>query len=410
MSRQKAGARLLGPYEHSGRFRFIACAADGSRTPSETYATKGLCEKGMTRAQAVLDGKRTVILGDARDEYEIFMRTIEGNTAESVYLAMHHIGLMFPGQNDELLEGLVTGEKFKAAYESLYTRATQRSREACARAALARLTAGEQEPKGWASHPIGARECLCARYAADSHMNALAETKTFLRRCQSNGYITEAQMEACDKVDSVGRRKHGKRQPTVNELRKFLEVAFTEAMKPGIEGERALAPIIAVVMGLRASEILGLLVRHVDDDDGRRLIIEDGKSDESNAGEGENPGLKVPEELRPFLLRLKKGKLDGASLWMPDKRSGAAHRRDWVRDSVARLCNMAGVRVVTAHGLRAMFATMAVEGGWDELREKVRKDMRHRKWSTTAQSYAKRGSVRQARQDAALSMLRGGRA
>jgi integrase len=66
--------------------------------------------------------------------------------------------------------------------------------------------------------------------------------------------------------------------------------------------------------------------------------------------------LAVPEVLRGFLLALADGK-------QPEKRLFGLHWRDWPRKNVKRICGLAGVAKVTAHGMRGTHATLAVDAG-----------------------------------------------
>ncbi len=93
------------------------------------------------------------------------------------------------------------------------------------------------------------------------------------------------------------------------------------------------------------------------DDDGKLLWIPDSKT------EAGRRTLQVPELLRPLLKGLAEGKSPEAKLF-------GHHWRDWVRKWVKRICEAAGVPKVTAHGMRGLHSTLAVENGVDpELRE-----------------------------------------
>ena len=64
----------------------------------------------------------------------------------------------------------------------------------------------------------------------------------------------------------------------------------------------------------------------------------------------------MPELLRPLLKALAEGKSPEAKLF-------GHHWRDWVRKWVKRICEAAGVPKVTAHGMRGLHSTLAVEHG-----------------------------------------------
>ena len=66
--------------------------------------------------------------------------------------------------------------------------------------------------------------------------------------------------------------------------------------------------------------------------------------------------LLVPEFLRTFLEELAEGK-------RPEDLLFGYHDRNWPRKWVARICKAAGVPRVTAHGMRGLHGTLAVETG-----------------------------------------------
>ncbi len=160
------------------------------------------------------------------------------------------------------------------------------------------------------------------RYAVDSHRNALAETKTFLRWCVRQRWIPTNYAE---EIEGVGRRAKGKAQLTIDEARRWrkkaLELARTET--------GAVAALCSLLLGLRASEIVGLCVRDVDDE-GRILWVRESKTD---AGRRR---VEVPEELRGHLVRLAEWRAG-------DELILGRHWRDWPRLWVHEICDQAGV-------------------------------------------------------------------
>ena len=106
---------------------------------------------------------------------------------------------------------------------------------------------------------------------------------------------------------------------------------------------------MSLVMGMRASEIVSRVVRDLDDD-GTLLWIPDSKT------EAGRRTLQVPELLQPYLGGWREGQSPEAKLF-------GQHWRDWVRKWVQRICKAAGVPKVTAHGMRGLHSTLAVENG-----------------------------------------------
>jgi integrase len=98
---------------------------------------------------------------------------------------------------------------------------------------------------------------------------------------------------------------------------------MAKAVQLADDGEGgAIAALLALVMGMRASEIVSRVVRDLDDD-GKLLWIPDS---ETEAG---RRTLQVPAFLQPFLKQLADGKSSDAKLF-------GHHWRDWVRKWVKR--------------------------------------------------------------------------
>ena len=72
------------------------------------------------------------------------------------------------------------------------------------------------------------------------------------------------------------------------------------------------------------------------------------------------------------------------------------HDRDWVRTWVQRICDLALVPAVTAHGMRGLHSTLALEAG--VTGSVVAASLGHEHVSTTVQSYAKPEAVAGAQQ------------
>ena len=108
----------------------------------------------------------------------------------------------------------------------------------------------------------------------------------------------------------------------------------------------------------------------------------------------------MPELLRPFLKELAEGKSPEAKLF-------GHHWRDWVRKWVKRICDAAGVPKVTAHGMRGLHSTLAVENGVSA--HVVAASLGHESSATTIQSYVKPEAVAGAQQRRVMTVLEGGR-
>jgi len=80
--------------------------------------------------------------------------------------------------------------------------------------------------------------------------------------------------------------------------------------------------------------------------------------------------------------------------------------RDWLRDSVAKMCELAEVPTATAHQIRGMIATQYAADGNIQL---AQKKLAHGRVSTTKDSYASRQAVSLGEQRNILKSLKGGR-
>jgi integrase len=154
----------------------------------------------------------------------------------------------------------------------------------------------------------------------------------------------------------------------------------------------AVAAMMALLLGMRASEIVSRVVRDLDDEGGL-LWIPDSKT------EAGKRTLRVPDVLRPYLQRLTAGA-------KPEDRIFGEHWRDWPREWVQRICTAASVPVVGAHSMRGLHSTLAMDAG--VTGHVVAASLGHERVSTTVQSYAKPEAVADAQQRRTLKVLTGG--
>lgn len=143
--------------------------------------------------------------------------------------------------------------------------------------------------------------------------------------------------------------------------------------------------MVALLMGLRAGEIVARIVRDLDNG-GRLLWIFDAKT---QAGKRT---VKVPAALQPHLLRLARDKLPTAYLF-PGKKGGQPDRA-WPRKWVKKICKLAKVLEVCAHSMRGLHATLAIEAGASP--DVVARSLGHESASMTLSNYAAPGSAESA--------------
>lgn len=172
---------------------------------------------------------------------------------------------------------------------------------------------------------------------------------------------------------ATGERSTGKPQLRVDSARKFLETALADPSDVGT------AAAIALLMGLRASEITSLKARDVDNG-GTLLWVSVSKTRKGLRQ------LSVPAVLVPRLVALARGKGSDQSLW------GNVDRH-WLSRAVIRLAETAGVDRVTPHGLRGTWATLAVGS---VPTEHVAAALGHTRMNVTRESYLAPGAEQSA--------------
>lgn len=229
--------------------------------------------------------------------------------------------------------------------------------------------------------------------AAASHRTLLGQCKRFYAWAVERGYATENPF-AC--VKPVGRPKVGKAQLRIDEARRFVATAMEQAQA----GEpAAIASLMALMLGMRAGEVLARIVRDLDDG-GRVLWITRGKTDNARRR------LEIPEVLRPLLARLADGKapevlLFGESPIHPGKPLTDA----WLWGHVRRICDEAGVPRVSTHSLRGLHSTLALEAGATSTA--VAAALGHGSFQVTAKHYAAPGTIERVRNKAVEQTLSG---
>ncbi len=195
--------------------------------------------------------------------------------------------------------------------------------------------------------------------AADTHRNALAMGRMWGRWCVKQRWL---RADPFADVDPVGRKTVGadKSRLTLDESRQLQAYCHAHAGDdPG-----AVLTLAYLLLGPRASEMVGRVIRDLDDG-GRLLWI--GKT-KTRAGRRR---LLVPPELVPLLLQLAAGRPGDAWLFVhPDRRikrgrsaAGAPWSRSVAYGHVRRVCKAAGVPELPPQALRRTQATLAMGAG-----------------------------------------------
>lgn len=359
MPRRREKTRVLGPYPFRDKFRIIICDEGGQKT-SKLYASEAEAASVKAAIEDELKAQTDRTIEEAIEAYEVFLRESKQNKPQSCSATAWRLRRFFA--DTDLALNALTPKLALECYEKLVTLPSERTKK-----------------------PL----------SADSHRNFLAEAKTFLGWCvRDRRWLKENPLA---EVQGRGRRRHGKPQLRIDEARQLRTVCHEQAAA-GNDG--AVAVLIAMLMGLRASEIVSRTVRDLDDG-GRILWIDDTEHGFSPKTEAGRRPVTVWEEIRPYLLERTKNKLPGALLFPSD--TGGSHWRDWVREQALRLCKLAGVPAVSAHSLRGFAATLGLLSGVPL--SQVAASLGHESASTTLQSYAAPGTATALNQRQALAVL-----
>ena len=235
--------------------------------------------------------------------------------------------------------------------------------------------------------PARARELFTKlEGSVDSRRNILNQARTFCRRSKENEWTDSILLAD---VKGEGKRHCGKQKLTVDESRKFLaaclDLAASANPKKQTEGVGA---AMALVFGMRASEITSLQVRDLDAG-GTIIRITHAKS---QAG---IRTLQVPEWFRPHLQRLAEGK-------EPTERL-VGHDRTWLHRNVRAICRKAGITEAPPHGLRGTHADLALLAAATPL--SVSKALGHESLTTTYRHYADEGITQSREHERAVEFL-----
>jgi integrase len=346
--------RVLGPYRFRDQYR---CAIrNGSR---KFYLAP---EKTADRAAAVaerfvaeLTANQPLTIGQAIERYGEHLQK-KGNKPASFEGTPMRLRLFFAPALGQAVE-LMTERRSVDLYEKLRERPSERT-----------------------GQPV----------AVATHQAYLADARSFGRWLVEMRHLKTNPLA---NIRGIGRRRKGKPQLRLDEARRWLRHA-EELANQGEAG--AVAAIVALLMGLRCSEIVSRVVRDLDDS-GRLLWIPDSKT------EAGKRTVKVPAILHPHLQRLACDKLPTAYLF-PGKVGGEPDRA-WPRKWVKRLCKLSRVPVVTAHSMRGLHATLAIEAG--ATPDVVARSLGHESASMTLSAYAAPGSAASANANRVHDLLAG---
>lgn len=334
MGRPKSGIRVRGPYHDKSRDRWRVDAFPADGRPRRRYFSS---ERGADEYVASLERDIEAQARTAQEAFPLYERhlTEKGTSADSIKTTRWALAEFFP-------IGAILPDLDQARCQRLYDDLRTRPKRAQVGGEWIRPVEGP---------PL----------SADSHRGVLKQAKSFLRWCVADGLIATC---PADNVKGIGRlRPRGKslgKSGTRHRIREARTLYFkaVELAQAGDQG--ATIALVAILLGMRASEIVRRRVRDLDTDqaDGDVLHVEDRKN-------GEDLELEVPDVLRPILIARTAGRASDAFLFAhaKGKRAERPFRRWYVLESVHALCDAAGVPRITAHACRGLLATVAAERG-----------------------------------------------
>lgn len=343
----KRGERILGPYPNRNGFRVIQVDSAGKREAIvfETEA-KAIRYIELLRASLIREEHSTA---SALTAYKLYL-TEKGNKPESIEVTTWAINQFFV---ESIPLQLLSTKRCATLYDDLRARPSERTKK-----------------------PL----------AADTHRNILAQTKSFLAWCVERGWLKE---NTCAGIKGIGKRRPrgkslGKSGNTlrVREARAWYAKALDLA-DGGDEG--ATGALVAMLLGMRASEIISRRVSDLDEDQapGDLLWIPCAKTPAGRRT------LEVPDVLRPLLLSCVEGKAPASYIFETEE--GKPHWRDWIIKNVRRVCGLAKVPKVTAHAMRGLLATLTAERGL--AGHLIAATLGHEDERTTMNAYAAPGAA-----------------
>lgn len=346
-----ASPRVYGPYKARKGYRMVVVEGNARKSIVVASAAAGEKLRGDLEMELLARGARPLV--EALAEYRDYLQHGRGA------VTAHHIARAierFLGEKSSL--GSITPARAAAMYED--------------------ETRRPLEGKG-------------RTVAAASHQTLLAQCKRFFAWALDRGYVSHNPFAS---VKPVGKPKVGKSQLRIDEARRFVSVAVAKAE----QGDTAAtAALMALMLGMRASEVLCRIVRDLDDA-GRVLWITRGKTDNARRR------LEVPEVLRPILSKMAQGKNPDSLLFGTSPVSPGKPLTDaWLWGHVRRLCDEAEVPRVSTHSLRGLHSTLALEAG--ATSSAVAAALGHGSFQITAKHYAAPGTVERVRSKAVEQTL-----
>lgn len=344
---------IYGPYRHREKWRLIVIDEGGGQNYL-SYESEKAARAFRLAAEEKLAQENGISVNHAIDLYEKYLQ-IANRKPRTIETARQHLEMFFGDEGSRALATITPADG-----KRLYMQLAERTK-------------------------------------TDTHRNALGRVKTFCKWAVHEKILAVSPIAT---LEGIGKRKRRKNQLRIDEARKWLAKAREIADTSEKKGERhgAIAAMLTLLLGVRASEITERRVRDVDDG-GRLLWIPDAKT---TAGQRV---LEIPDLLQPYLKQLIEGRPGDVHLF-PASRKVGAHTRQWVFEWVQNICVLADVPKVGAHSMRGLHSSLAVEAG--ATSHLVIKAMGHDSYVTSERHYIDPNSAVRARMKASLKVLQGG--
>ena len=354
--RQKQPPRVVGPYKEKDRWRLVIFDEMGRR--SEYFDSVAEAQ----RKRRILTQKLARVTRRLDDMVEQYTRhkIDNGQSLPKTATDQRQRLLDFFGPYVERDITTVTSERAAALYETAVTRIRRKT-----------------------GQPL----------AAASHRAYLDYAKAFFSWAVEQRFLPQSPFQ---EVRPRGKPNRGKLQLRIDEADRFIDAALLRWHEAGTP--LSIAALMALYMGLRASEILRRRVRDLDAG-GRILWVDFGKTDRARRH------LKVPAPLRPILRQLCQGKSSQDFLF-GSAEPGKSQWRQSLWNEVRRICKLAQVPIICIHSLRGLYATLAVESG--AVSDAVAASLGHGSFAITERHYAAPASVHNAK-TARVALLLDGR-
>jgi integrase len=353
--------RIQGPYPHEGKWRCRIITSAG-RTWATTALTEDQAVRFAERRAAELAAQGSITVRDAIQAYGQRQQAADARPS-TVDGTRRALTVFWTGMLDQPV-GRITPRRAQEQYDQLQT---------------------------W----VGPR----------GHTLAVATRRAYLQHARTWGrwLVAKGWMKGPSPVDvvkGVGRKRKGKFQLSLDEARRLYCTALDLAQQ---EDEGATAVLMAISMGLRASEIVSRTPRDLDDGGAVLRVCDNLQLGFKCKNESAKRPVAVPSDLQPVLAQICSGKLPGAPLFPGLSQTGRRNRQ-WLHTQVRRICELAKVPVVCPHSLRGVSATAAAAAG--ALPELVSKMLGHTSPQMTLDHYIKPGTAEAAQLERGVQALK----